>query len=276
MRSIARRRGRLRRRAAEALDRRPRARNAVARLVQVGASVRGSLALERTSRAWALVHGALVRRPGGRRGALRAGDRSPAAPRRLRARRREPDAGRGRATRLRGMSRARSPATAGLGAGGARRRGMTQATPRPFELVPRRLFVGTPFGRRRSARRGQGDEVAGTRPYRPGDQRAHIDWPASARLSAARGTDEFVVREFYADEAPCRDDRLRSTRGHGGPPCPVTVARQTRRSRGCRPADHGERSRRARRRRVRRRSTAASVVAPRSHGRLAAADAARG
>lgn len=80
---------------------------------------------------------------------------------------------------------------------------MTQATPRPFELVPRRLFVGTPFGRRRSARRGQGDEVAGTRPYRPGDQRAHIDWPASARLSAARGTDEFVVREFYADEAPC-------------------------------------------------------------------------
>ena len=80
---------------------------------------------------------------------------------------------------------------------------MTQALPRPFELVPRRLFVGTPFGRRRSARRGQGDEVAGTRPYRPGDLPAHIDWPASARLSAASGTDEFVVREFYADEAPC-------------------------------------------------------------------------
>ena len=79
---------------------------------------------------------------------------------------------------------------------------MNAAAPRPFELVPRRSFVGAPFGRRRSARRGQGDEVAGTRPYRPGDLPAHIHWPASARLSAARGTDEFVVREFYADEAP--------------------------------------------------------------------------
>lgn len=74
--------------------------------------------------------------------------------------------------------------------------------PAPFALVPRRRFVGTPFGSRRSARRGAGDEVGGTRPYRPGDLRAHIHWPASARLSAARGTDEFVVREFYADEAP--------------------------------------------------------------------------
>jgi uncharacterized protein (DUF58 family) len=79
---------------------------------------------------------------------------------------------------------------------------MTAPAPRPFELVPRRRFVGTPFGRRRSTRRGQGDELAGTRPYRPGDLPAHIHWPASARLSAARGTDEFVVREFYADEAP--------------------------------------------------------------------------
>jgi uncharacterized protein (DUF58 family) len=80
---------------------------------------------------------------------------------------------------------------------------MTQAAPGPFELVPRRRFAGTAFGNHRSARRGQGDEVAGTRPYRPGDVPGHIDWPASARLSAARGTDEFVVREFYADEAPC-------------------------------------------------------------------------
>ena len=29
-----------------------------------------------------------------------------------------------------------------------------------------------------------------------------IDWAASARLSSARGTDEFVVRERFADEAP--------------------------------------------------------------------------
>jgi uncharacterized protein (DUF58 family) len=79
---------------------------------------------------------------------------------------------------------------------------MSGARPRPFELVPRLRFAGSPLGRRRSARRGRGDEMAGARPYRPGDLVAHIHWPASARLSAARGTDEFVVRQFYADEAP--------------------------------------------------------------------------
>jgi uncharacterized protein (DUF58 family) len=73
---------------------------------------------------------------------------------------------------------------------------------RPFALVPRRRFLGVQFGRRRSSRRGLGDEVAGTRPYRPGDLIAHIHWAASARLSEARGTDEFVVREFFAEQAP--------------------------------------------------------------------------
>jgi uncharacterized protein (DUF58 family) len=54
----------------------------------------------------------------------------------------------------------------------------------------------------RSARRGMGSDVAGSRPYRPGDDVDAIDWAASARLSIARGTDEFVVREHYAEEAP--------------------------------------------------------------------------
>ena len=40
------------------------------------------------------------------------------------------------------------------------------------------------------------------RPYRRGDRISRIDWAASARLSAARGTDEFVTREFFADQAP--------------------------------------------------------------------------
>jgi len=79
---------------------------------------------------------------------------------------------------------------------------VSQAAGRPFGLVPRRRFVGVRFGQHRSPRRGQGDEVAGTRPYRPGDRRTWIDWRASARLSAARGSDEFVVREFFADTAP--------------------------------------------------------------------------
>jgi uncharacterized protein (DUF58 family) len=97
---------------------------------------------------------------------------------------------------------------------------MSAAKPRLFELVPRRRFTGAPFGHRRSVRRGEGDEVAGTRTYRPGDQRAHIHWPASARLSAARGTDEFVVREFYADDAPrvaIVQDRRPAMAIHGGP-----------------------------------------------------------
>jgi uncharacterized protein (DUF58 family) len=73
---------------------------------------------------------------------------------------------------------------------------------RAFALVPRRRPQGTPFGERRSARRGRGADVAGTRPYVPGDPVATIDWFASARLSTARGGDEFVVRETYAEEAP--------------------------------------------------------------------------
>ena len=53
-----------------------------------------------------------------------------------------------------------------------------------------------------SARRGLGSDVAGSRPYLPGDDVDAIDWAASAKLSAARGTDDFVVRERYAEEAP--------------------------------------------------------------------------
>ena len=46
-------------------------------LVEVGASVRGSLALERVSRAWALTHGRDFVVPGGRRAALPARHRAP-------------------------------------------------------------------------------------------------------------------------------------------------------------------------------------------------------
>ena len=71
-----------------------------------------------------------------------------------------------------------------------------------FPLVPRRRVIGLAFGGVRSVRRGSGSDVAGSREYRPGDDVAWIDWAASARLSAARADDEFVVRELYADEAP--------------------------------------------------------------------------
>ena len=71
-----------------------------------------------------------------------------------------------------------------------------------FPLVPRRRLLGLAFGAIHGARRGLGTDVAGSRPYVRGDDRDSIDWAASARLSGARGTDEFIVREHYADDAP--------------------------------------------------------------------------
>jgi uncharacterized protein (DUF58 family) len=71
-----------------------------------------------------------------------------------------------------------------------------------FPLVPRRRLVGVAFGAAHSVRRGLGSDVAGTRPYRPGDDVGAIDWAASARLSSARDSDEFIVRDRFADEAP--------------------------------------------------------------------------
>jgi uncharacterized protein (DUF58 family) len=71
-----------------------------------------------------------------------------------------------------------------------------------FPLISRRRLVGSAFGTQRSSRRGRGSETAGTRPYLPGDPIATIEWPASARLSAAHGADEFIVRERFAEESP--------------------------------------------------------------------------
>jgi uncharacterized protein (DUF58 family) len=71
-----------------------------------------------------------------------------------------------------------------------------------FPLVSRRRVIGLSFGTMKSLRRGSGTDVAGSRPYRPGDDMDSIDWAASARLSTARGADEFVVRERFAEEAP--------------------------------------------------------------------------
>jgi hypothetical protein len=71
-----------------------------------------------------------------------------------------------------------------------------------FPLVPRRGVIGISYGTMRSLRRGAGSDIAGSRPYRPGDNMDTIDWAASARLSTARGTDEFVVRERFAEESP--------------------------------------------------------------------------
>lgn len=71
-----------------------------------------------------------------------------------------------------------------------------------FPLVPRQRLLGLPFGPMHSARRGLGHDVAGSRPYQPGDDVDAIDWYASARLSSAHAADEFVVRERFAEEGP--------------------------------------------------------------------------
>jgi uncharacterized protein (DUF58 family) len=62
--------------------------------------------------------------------------------------------------------------------------------------------IGLAFGGVRSARRGSGFDIAGSREYRTGDHMAWIDWASSARLSAARDGDEFIVHEHFADESP--------------------------------------------------------------------------
>jgi hypothetical protein len=71
-----------------------------------------------------------------------------------------------------------------------------------FPLIPRRRVIGLAFGGVRSVRRGPGSDIAGSREYRTGDDVAWIDWPSSARLSAARDNDEFIVHELFADESP--------------------------------------------------------------------------
>jgi uncharacterized protein (DUF58 family) len=62
--------------------------------------------------------------------------------------------------------------------------------------------IGLAFGGVRSVRRGIGSDVASSREYRPGDDVGWMDWAASAKASAATSSDEFIVRERFADEAP--------------------------------------------------------------------------
>jgi uncharacterized protein (DUF58 family) len=69
-------------------------------------------------------------------------------------------------------------------------------------LHPRRRLLGTASGGSTSIRRGGRADVASSRPYRPGDHFRTIDWKSSARLSSARQSDEFIVRERFAEEIP--------------------------------------------------------------------------
>ncbi|HJU46841.1 MAG TPA: DUF58 domain-containing protein [Gaiellaceae bacterium] len=69
-------------------------------------------------------------------------------------------------------------------------------------LHPRLRLLGSSFGGHTSIRRGAGYDIAGSRPYQPGDHVHAIDWKASARMTAVRDDDEFIVRARYAEEMP--------------------------------------------------------------------------
>jgi hypothetical protein len=71
-----------------------------------------------------------------------------------------------------------------------------------FPLISRRRGTGLTGGARRSVHRGSGFEVVSSRPYRSGDSVRAIDWKASARMSSARHSDEFIVREHFAEDRP--------------------------------------------------------------------------
>lgn len=71
-----------------------------------------------------------------------------------------------------------------------------------LELEPHVRIIGSLFGSAASRRRGNSDDVVSGRPYQIGDDVRRIDWATSARLSAIRGEDTFIVRESYGEEAP--------------------------------------------------------------------------
>lgn len=71
-----------------------------------------------------------------------------------------------------------------------------------FDIDPRVRIIGSLLGQSRSRRRGNSQDVVGSRPYVPGDDVRRIDWAASARLTSSSGQEQFVVREFYAEESP--------------------------------------------------------------------------
>jgi hypothetical protein len=77
----------------------------------------------------------------------------------------------------------------------------TTALAATFPLRPRHRVIGRPLGDMRSARRGGRSDPVSSRPYHPGDDLRLIDRHASARLSAARGTPELIVRQHFAQEA---------------------------------------------------------------------------
>jgi uncharacterized protein (DUF58 family) len=102
--------------------------------------------------------------------------------------------------------------------------------PHVFPFPARRRIAGALLGETSSVRRGQSADIAGSRSYVPGDDPRAIDWAGSARLTAARGRDQFLVREFYAEETPVAVivcDRSPSMNAAPGPGTPFLSKPET-------------------------------------------------
>ena len=165
--------------------------------VRTGASVRGSLALERGARAMALLRGRTYVDPLDVESLV-----EPVLSHRLIVA--HSYALGGEAVAEPGEPARALPgagSTPGRDSGRAARRSMTASGDLVFPLIPSRRGGALDVAGRSSRRRGSGDEVASSRPYRRGDPLRTIDWAASARLSTARGSDEFVVRDHFAEDA---------------------------------------------------------------------------
>jgi uncharacterized protein (DUF58 family) len=94
--------------------------------------------------------------------------------------------------------------------------------PHVFPFPARRRIAGSLLGEASSARRGESADIAGSRSYVPGDDPRAIDWAGSARLSAARGRDQFLVREFYEEETPVAVILCDRSPSMSAPPAPGT------------------------------------------------------
>ena len=185
-------------------------------------------------RAWALVHGRDYVVAEDIERALPARRDAPAG-----ARRRRPDGGRRGRRAISPAGLARLPRA--RPAAGARPGTRTPRPPTherrgraaPFPLVPQRRFAGVRFGAAAQpapGRGGRGRRDAAVPARRPHER--WIDWRASARLSAARGADEFVMREFFADQAPRVVVVCDRRPGMGLYDAAASLARQGRRRRG--------------------------------------------
>ena len=111
----------------------------------------------------------------------------------------------------RAMSRARTAAGCRLWTPAGRRDGATTT----FPLIPRRRVLGLPFGGLHSLRRGLGSDVAGSRPYEPGDD---VDDDRLVRLCAAVAPRAGATSSSSASTTPTKR-RASSCSATGGRRC---------------------------------------------------------